>query len=247
MVSEKPWTAVDVLRLLLAWLLLLCAGQLILTQLVPGGGLSQTSSSRLLTLAVQACSFHVAALILVGILLSRRGITWAEAFGLSLPHASTPLFAGALAGLLVLPSAWALGQASALALPELGFDVKPQQAVQMVQGATSDAERALTAVMAIVLAPVVEEVIFRGILYPAVKQVGYPRLAGWGTAFLFAAIHATPAIFLPLFLLSALLAHLYERTGTLLAPIATHIVFNLANFLWLMNPRLMQRWLGADA
>ncbi len=246
MVSEKPWTPVDVLRLLMAWLLALCAGQLIAGQFAPGG-VFLTNEDRVAALVVQILSFHVMTLIIVGVLLFRRGISWSAAFGLGAPRLWLTLGIGAMIGMLVLPPAWALGQLSALGLEKIGFALKPQQAVQLVQGAASTGERALTALMAVGLAPVVEEVLFRGIIYPTVKQVGYPRLAVWGTAFFFAAIHATPAIFAPLFLLGALLTHLYERTGNLLAPIATHIVFNLVNFLWLTNPELVRRWFGASA
>ncbi len=246
MVSEKPWTPVDVLRLLMAWLLALCGGQLIVTQFAPSG-VFHTNADRLMVLVVQMLSFHVTALVLVGVLLFRRDITCSDAFGFGAPRLGLMAGVGALIGLLVLAPAWALGQMSVLTLESIGFPVKPQQAVQLVQSASSAGERILTALMAVGFAPVVEEVLFRGIIYPTVKQVGYPRLAIWGTAFIFAAIHGTPAIFVPLFLLGALLAYLYERTGTLLAPIATHVVFNLVNFLWLTNPELVRRWFGADA
>ena len=246
MVSEKPWTPVDVLRLLMAWLLVLCGGQLIVPQFGPSG-MFHTNADGVMALVVQMLAFHVSALIMIGVLLFRRGISWGDAFGLGAPRWGFTLAVGALVGMLVLPAAWVLGLLSALGLENAGFPVKPQQAVQLVQGAATTSERTLTALMAIGLAPVVEEILFRGIIYPTVKQVGYPRAAIWGTAFVFAAIHATPAIFLPLFLLGALLAHLYERTGNLLAPITTHVVFNLVNFLWLTNPELIRRWFGTGA
>ena len=95
---------------------------------------------------------------------------------------------------------------------------------------TATLDRFALAVVAIVLAPISEEIIFRGILYPTVKRLGYPRLALWGVALLFAAIHASLPIFLPLFLLAVALTLLYEKTGNLLAPIAAHALFNALNF-----------------
>ena len=71
--------------------------------------------------------------------------------------------------------------------------------------------------------PLVEEVLFRGILYPSVKQLGYPRLALWGTSLFFGLIHSNLMTFVPLTVLSLLLVWLYERTGNLLAPILTHL------------------------
>jgi hypothetical protein len=67
-------------------------------------------------------------------------------------------------------------------------------------------------VFAVVIAPVAEEFIFRGMLYPFVKQLGWPRLAWFGVSFLFALIHLDAAAFVPLFLLALALTWLYEKT-----------------------------------
>jgi membrane protease YdiL (CAAX protease family) len=82
----------------------------------------------------------------------------------------------------------------------------------------------------IILAPVAEEILFRGVLYPTIKQHGFPRAALWGTSVLFALIHFNVAIFVPLLLLALLLVWLYEKTDNLLAPIAAHATFNAVNF-----------------
>ena len=87
---------------------------------------------------------------------------------------------------------------------------------------------------AIVLAPVAEEAIFRGVLYTAIKQQGYPRLALWGTSGVFAVMHANELTLLPLLIFALVLVHLYETFGNLLAPIVAHSLFNTANFLILL-------------
>ena len=96
--------------------------------------------------------------------------------------------------------------------------------------------------------PPAEEMLFRGILYPWVKQRGYPRLALFGTSIAFAAIHMNLSIFISLTLLALVLVWLYERTRNLLAPITAHACFNAVNFAilyaspWLEQkfPRLFQ-------
>jgi membrane protease YdiL (CAAX protease family) len=82
----------------------------------------------------------------------------------------------------------------------------------------------------ILLVPVAEEIFFRGILYPWLKQIGFPRLALWGTAVMFAALHMNLVTFVPLMILALVLTSLYERTENLLAPIAAHGLFNAMNF-----------------
>jgi len=88
---------------------------------------------------------------------------------------------------------------------------------------------------AMVLAPVAEEFIFRGVLYPFVRQLGWPRLAWFGVSFLFALIHVNAVTFVPLLVLALVFVWLYEKTDCLLAPIAAHCLFNTANLVILFT------------
>ncbi|HOB32537.1 MAG TPA: CPBP family intramembrane metalloprotease, partial [Verrucomicrobiota bacterium] len=47
-------------------------------------------------------------------------------------------------------------------------------------------------------------------------------------------IHANLKTFIPLTVLALVMTLLYERTGNLLAPIATHATFNAVNFIYLI-------------
>ena len=80
------------------------------------------------------------------------------------------------------------------------------------------------------MAPVAEESLFRGIIYPWIKQTGFPQLALWGSSLLFAAAHLNAVTFLPLLVLALVLAVLYEKTNNLLSCITAHAVFNGLNF-----------------
>jgi hypothetical protein len=91
--------------------------------------------------------------------------------------------------------------------------------------------RAASGIATVILAPIGEEVIFRGVLYPWAKRKFSPAIALWGTAVLFGAIHVNLSSFIPLTVLALVLVWLYEYTGNLLAPIAVHVVFNGANFI----------------
>ncbi len=83
----------------------------------------------------------------------------------------------------------------------------------------------------VIRAPIVEEFFFRGLLYPAIKATGHPKLALITTALLFAVIHDNTRAFIPLVILSFLLTWQYERSGNLISPILTHATFNLINSL----------------
>lgn len=86
-----------------------------------------------------------------------------------------------------------------------------------------------TFINAAIVAPFVEEILFRGFLYPVLKRYSDPLVALVVTAGVFAAIHLhLPALF-PLFVLSCLLTVAYEVTGCLWIPILVHAGFNALN------------------
>lgn len=95
-------------------------------------------------------------------------------------------------------------------------------------------EKILFGVFTILLAPIAEEALFRGILYPTIKQAGHPRWALWGTSVVFGIMHFNVATLAPLVFLAVVLAFLYESSDSLLTPIATHSMFNAANFFYLV-------------
>jgi len=84
----------------------------------------------------------------------------------------------------------------------------------------------LSLVLACGLGPVAEEVFFRGILFTAVRKHTSRLVAMLVSGALFAVVHTNLIGFLPILILGCLLADLYERTGSLLGPIAVHVLHN---------------------
>jgi len=134
---------------------------------------------------------------------------------------------------MFLPVAWLLQSVSVQALTRIGWQPETETAVTVLASAKGWWLRAYLGVFTVAIAPAAEEFIFRGMLYPLVKQAGWPRLAWFGVSFLFALIHWDAAAFLPLFLLAVVLTWLYERTDSLLAPITGHALFNAVNLILL--------------
>jgi membrane protease YdiL (CAAX protease family) len=132
---------------------------------------------------------------------------------------------------LFLPVGELLQRASMEVIARLGFHPEVQPAVEALKKSPAWLDRVAMAVVAVLLAPLAEELLFRGILYPALKRAGFRRLALWGTSFLFALIHLNLVTFVPLLLFALTLTLLYERTGNLLAPITAHALFNILNFV----------------
>lgn len=84
----------------------------------------------------------------------------------------------------------------------------------------------LTMILACVVGPVAEEVFFRGVLFAAVRRHTSRLVAMLISGALFAALHTNLVGFVPIVLLGCLLADLYERSGSLLSPIAVHVIHN---------------------
>ena len=89
--------------------------------------------------------------------------------------------------------------------------------------------RAMIVLTAVVLAPLGEEIFFRGLLQSMFRR--YLRRPWWAiivTSILFSAVHFPVIQSLPaLFTLSLALGYNYERTGRLYSPIMIHMLFNL--------------------
>jgi membrane protease YdiL (CAAX protease family) len=107
-------------------------------------------------------------------------------------------------------------------LESLGFDAEPQAA----ERAIALVDPWLVVLSVVILAPIAEEIFFRGVVFNAWLREGGRRWAFFGSAALFALIHISVVALVPIFLLGLALAWVYQRTGNLLAPIAMHATVN---------------------
>jgi uncharacterized protein len=231
MLSEKPWKLERAALLVLAAFVGISFFSLLgaLAQHLNGG--KELAEGSMIYLLLVTVSVHGSVLAATALVLWIYHLNWRQAFGFSTPGAGRAMRLGALAAVLFLPASWLLGGISQTVMKLLQHDVKPQEAIEMLQKTQTPDSRAYLIVFAVLVAPVIEEIFFRGVLYPAIKQAGWPRAAWWGTAALFAAIHGNLPIFLPLFVLGLALAWLYEKTDNLLASITAHAVFNAINIV----------------
>ncbi len=108
-----------------------------------------------------------------------------------------------------------------------GLGVEPvQDTVKLLQTTTDPLVLGLMAFAAVVAAPLCEEVVFRGYLYPVAKRFGGHWVAAICSSLVFSAAHGSLAALFPLFIFGLVLVFLYEKTGSIWAPIAVHFCFN---------------------
>lgn len=94
-----------------------------------------------------------------------------------------------------------------------------------------------------ILIPVCEELVFRGLLFKRLRErAGYMQAALYSSA-VFGFLHVNMVQMLYGFILGMMLAYLYEKYGSVKAPVAAHIVMNLFSVMatnfnlldWLMK------------
>jgi len=218
MLSEKPWRAEAVM------------------QFGVTGFKHDESFGNIL---VGTLCFQGASWLLIPFFLRQHGIGWVAAFGFRGPRLKRALLTAFGFIVVVLPVVLLLQYTSINTLEKFGFPSDDQTAVKLLTDAKSVWTVVYLGVFAVVLAPVAEEFVFRGMLFPFVKQLGFPKLAWFGVSFLFALIHLNAPTLVPLFVFALALTWLYDQTDNLLAPITAHALFNATNLavlLWQNRP-----------
>jgi membrane protease YdiL (CAAX protease family) len=148
------------------------------------------------------------------------------------PAAPTPSRSGWLGPALVtfliaLPVLASTGLLWQWLLTGLGVELERQDLVGMFLETKSTPLLVTMILLAIVLAPITEEVVFRAGLFRFARH----RIPRWAAllvpSLLFAALHANLASFAPLTVLGIIFALTYEHTGRIAVPIVAHGLFNL--------------------
>lgn len=113
-------------------------------------------------------------------------------------------------------------------------DPPPQDIVE--QFPRSVAGGALFVVIAVVFAPLFEEIFFRGFVHRGLRNSWGWWPAALTSAAVFSLAHFQITVFVPIFVLGVGLAWVYERTGSLWTSIAMHAVFNgLSVLAWALG------------
>lgn len=251
MLARKHWKAEAVLSLLMGLFLIFGMGGIAAAALrprtvpdstpgrtasvAPGKETVAKASSGFGAFVVSTLTFHGALLVLIWHFVRQHRVGWTQAFGWNRRHFPKAVAAGITASGIAVPGIYGLHWLSAAALEFLGkpwgYHPSAQGTVEMLLNSGSWLQSAYIFIFATAIAPLAEELLFRGILFPFIRDLGYPRMALGGTAVLFGAMHGNLAALVPLIALGAILAVLYQQTGNLLASVVAHSLFNLVPFI----------------
>ena len=93
--------------------------------------------------------------------------------------------------------------------------------------------RIMIVFVAIVIAPLIEEMMFRGFVQTAMRSFINVRNSAWpaivASSVFFAIMHADPGHWPALFILGVCLGYSYEKSGSLFRPIFIHLFFNASS------------------
>lgn len=235
-VEARFWCGRDLAALLCLLGLLLGLGALSLTLLnrLP----IWLSPNRLRALMVfQNLAVHGGVLVWVCWRLRRQSTSWRQAFEpLARRQPGVVVREAVCMYLMFLPYVVASSLLMAGVLPLLGIEVSSQP---ILSGFTDDVApwwfRGWLILAAVVVAPIVEEIVFRGVFMPALMR----SLGRYGAllfvSVFFALIHGHGPSFLPLFVIGLGFGVAYLHTASLRVAIGMHAIFNGVNVLLLLS------------
>lgn len=108
----------------------------------------------------------------------------------------------------------------------LKLPADPQDLVTQVEGMGLSPTFLLIVLLAVVVAPLSEEFLFRAFLYRSLKSYFSPTMAAVVSSVVFACMHFNWLSMLPLFILGVWLCRSYEDSGNIWVPIILHGLFN---------------------
>ncbi|MGH2795949.1 MAG: lysostaphin resistance A-like protein [Actinomycetota bacterium] len=103
----------------------------------------------------------------------------------------------------------------------------PQQLPEIQHGT----ELFLAGIAVVIVAPIAEELFFRGFIYQALRKWRGPTQGMFLSAGVFAIAHVSPVIMPSIFVLGVILAYLFEKRASVVATIAAHVAYNMIGFI----------------
>jgi membrane protease YdiL (CAAX protease family) len=175
MLPRKSLSPEAVLRLVLGLMAGFCG---VMLAAGPLGVLKKDSSGSdmMWSLAVGTLAFYGSALVGIAWTLRVERFGWTEVFGFRSPGAARSVLLGLLAGSVATPLVMTVQVLAGTVMTWIHVEPAAQPVIKLIESAQSPFDQACFGVVTILVAPVVEEMLFRGVFYPSLKQY-FPALS----------------------------------------------------------------------
>ncbi|MFT5124057.1 MAG: membrane protease YdiL (CAAX protease family) [Kiritimatiellia bacterium] len=177
-------------------------------------------------------SVHGVGLVTILVIMARERISWAGGFGNRDMAFGHKLANGMLFYLAIMPFLFLTGLMLFYVFEQFNMEIEQQEVFDALAKDMHPMMLGYMILLAVVAAPIFEEITFRGLLLPLLtKFVGLAPAILISSLF-FAAIHDNLYSMGPLFVLAVGLAIAYVHTQSILVPIIMHGLFNGLNLMW---------------
>ena len=217
-----PWTGRDVLRGILFLFIAIGLLLIVLAIIIRRGGERPTGWELALSTVLTTALTEALLIVVAVAIVTRRGATWGQ-----LGFRPFPFQALVQVGSVILIG-FSVNLVYALAIQTLGLErFSPPSARDLLplfgEGGWG---LAIGLVLAGVIAPLAEEMFFRGFVFTGLlRPLGFTG-ALIVSSLVFAVVHLQVMTILPIFVLGCLLAWLYYRSGSLWPSILVHATYN---------------------
>lgn len=224
----RHWRPEEVVRLVVGVLLAVAASGIAAELALRATGLGSGPDATFWRLMLGLLGLQAPGMAMVHLFLRSHGHGWAS--GLGLRPGLVPAAWGAALAVAAVMVTYPLEHGIMELLKAIGRSPEPQASVQFLRKA-APWQQAILGFLAVGPAAVVEEALFRGVLYSAGRDAGHRGWAWLGSSLLFGLAHGHGPTLVPLTLLGLGLAWAYERTGSLFACCVAHAGFNMVGLL----------------
>jgi membrane protease YdiL (CAAX protease family) len=195
-------------------------GAYFLLSILSGGGASAPITPDAVTSGITLYAVLLA--FLLGFLAMRK-LSPVRVFGLAPAHWPRVLALGLFGFAATYPAVLVVEQLTSALGPSASDS---DEMVQYLSGPLSPTHKAAAIALAVLVAPLTEEFIFRGFFYGVLKRHFGQLAAMAASAAFFAAVHQNIPALPALFVLAVGFTLAYELTGSLWAPVLMHALFN---------------------
>ncbi len=231
----RPWSWADAAVIMLT----VCLAYSIATLILPFLSDNTTSdliNDSVIVVLIKTLIFHGPALFAVLLLLKIRRFSWKKAFGAKEKRLKHDILIGISFYLAAIPIVIAIGWLYAILLTAFNIPIDQQDiAIMFTSAATPLWLKSYLIVLAVIVAPIVEETCFRGILLPLFIKNDKPIAAIFLVSILFAFVHFHIPSIAPLAGIAAAFSLAYIHTGSLVTPIIMHAIFNSISISMLIS------------
>jgi membrane protease YdiL (CAAX protease family) len=171
--------------------------------------------------------FQIVTIATIASMMMSKRTSWREGFGIESENLGRNIRTGVFFYVAMMPVFVLFSLSYILLLNHFGIEVEKQEILIMLMSpGLPPWVQACLIILAVLAAPVIEELAFRGIMFPALARRMPAMAAICLTSLVFASLHFEIQLIGPLFLIAVAFSLAYLYSGSIIVPMVMHLLFN---------------------